>query len=258
MNFLHLELTSRCNKSCFMCGRRKMERDHPDLCDWGDMPFEMVERIAAQVPHDTVVQFHNNGDPLLYPRLGDALRLFPDQIKQFNTNGKLLMEKADEIIGILDVLTISVIQDDLEGDEQYGIVRRFLELKGRKRPHCVYRLLGAVDKSKRWGALPGSVAKRLLHVASGSRDYEKPVTVPEVGICLDLLNHLAIDRKGYVSLCVRFDPRQELVIGNIKNESLEYFWNSPKRLAWIDLHLKQRRDLLPGCRDCEYWGVPNS
>ncbi len=256
MNFIHLELTSRCNKSCAMCGRRKMEREYPDLCDWGDMPFEMVESIAAQVPYDTVIQFHNNGEPLLYPRLGDALRLFPDQIKQFNTNGKLLMEKADEIIDVLDVLTISVIPNDPEADAQFKVAWKFLEKKGLRRPRVVLRLLGKVDE-KRWGVFSGIICRRTLHLPDGSRDYEKPVTVPEIGICLDLLNHLAIDRKGYVSLCVRFDPKQDLVIGNIKDESLDYFWNSPKRLAWIDIHLKQRRDLLLGCRDCDYWGVPN-
>ncbi len=270
MNFIHLELTSRCNKGdgtpgsgCFMCGRRKMEREYPDLCDWGDMPFEMVEQIAAQVSFDTLIQFHNNGEPLLYPRLGDALRLFSDQIKQFNTNGKLLMEKADEIIGVLDVLTVSIIPNDPEWWEQWDIVSQFVCEKSDRKPAMVYRILDApvewtqnVTHAMRWDELPGTTCHRILHSPDGSRDYEKPVTVPEIGICLDLLNHLAIDRKGYVSMCVRFDPKGDLKLGNLDFMSLNDCWNSPKRLAWIDIHLKQRRDLLPGCRDCEYWGVP--
>lgn len=262
MNFIHLELTSRCNKGdgtpgsgCFMCGRRKMERTYPDLCDWGDMPFEMVEQIAAQVSPDTLIQFFDNGESLLYPRLGDALRLFPDQIKQLNTNGKLLMEKADEIIDNLDVLTISVIQDDPEGDAQFEVAKAFLRKKRGALPAVVTRFLGKVDE-ERWNNHVGLSARRVLHSPDGSRDYEKPVIIPEHGVCLDLLNHLAIDRYGNVSLCVRFDPKGDLRLGNIKHEPLNYFWRCQKREFYIDTHIKQRRDELPGCRDCHYYGCP--
>lgn len=128
-NFLHIELTSRCQKSCWMCGRRKMEREHPELCNWGDMPLEMVKWIASQVPRGTVVQLHNNGESTLYPDLGAALNLFSHCIRQFNTNAKLLMERADEIIGNLETLTISVIPKDPEAENQFEIVQKFLEKK---------------------------------------------------------------------------------------------------------------------------------
>ena len=136
---INLELTSRCNKGdgtpgsgCFMCGRRKMERDTPELCNWGDMPFGMVEDISYQVPSCIMVQLHNNGEPLMYDRLGDAIRLFRERgcYTGLDTNGKLLMEKADELIGNIDTLTISVIQDDPEGDEQYENILLFIDKKG--------------------------------------------------------------------------------------------------------------------------------
>jgi len=260
MNFLHLELTSRCNKACWMCGRRKMEREHPELCDWGDMPLDMVSDISFQVK-DSVVQFHNNGEPTLYPNLKTALLLFGGRgnIRQFNTNGKLLMEKADEIIGNLEILTISVIQDDPEAEAQYEIAKTFIEKKRSNRPVIVFRVLGQIPKlyRDRYKTLGGVRALRTLHIPEGSRCYEKLPSVPEIGICLDLLTHLAIDRKGDVSMCVRFDPARDLVLGNIQENTLDYFWHHPKRLAYIETHLKQGRSELPGCKDCDYWGVPN-
>jgi len=258
MNFLHLELTSRCNKACWMCGRRKMEREHPELCDWGDMPLDMVSDISFQV-QDSVVQFHNNGEPTLYPNLKTALLLFGGRgnIRQFNTNGKLLMEKADEIIGNLEILTISVIQDDPEAEAQYETVKTFIKKKGNRIPRQVYRLLGKVDES-RWQGLPGIIATRTLHSPEASRDYQKPVNIPEIGVCLDLLTHLAIDRRGDVSMCVRFDPARDLVLGNIKDHPLDSFWRHPKRQAYIETHLKQGRSELPGCKDCDYWGIASS
>lgn len=259
LNTVNIELTSRCNKSCAMCGRRKQEREHPELCDWGDMDIETVKIIHAQIPKNIVVQFHNNGEPLLYPYLGPVLKLFQGNIRQFNTNGKLLLDKADDIIGNLEVLTVSVIEKDTEGGEQYDTVSRFSEYlqktKGETRPTMVYRLLGKVDNPSRWEKLPGKVAKRILHSPDGSRNYKRAVTIPEIGICLDLLSHLAIDRYGNISMCVRFDPHGHLRIGHV-TEGLHSVWVSPKRKKYIEYHLMQKRNELPGCKDCHYWGVP--
>jgi len=261
-NFLNIELTSRCNKSCWMCGRRKMERNHPELCDWGDMPYEMVEEIASQLSGQNVIQFHNNGEALLYPRLGDALRIFRGHIRCFNTNGKLLLDKASEIIGNLETLTISVIENDPEGDAQYDAVQRFLDLKRERgaecKPRMVYRLLGDVDHRERWERLPGVIATRILHAPEGSRNYRKAPTVPEIGICLDLLTHMAIDRYGNISLCVRFDPHGYLRVGHVNTTGLDGAWNSEKRKFYVKQHIEGMRDKLPGCSECDYWGCPTS
>ncbi len=266
LSFSNIELTSRCNKSCWMCGRRKLEREYPELCNWGDMEYEMVEEIYKQLARNNytnlIIQYHNNGESLLYPELGKVLSLFKGYIRCFNTNGKLLMDRYGEIVDNLETLTISVIENDEEGDEQYEIVRKFLEIKGNKKPYMAYRLLGQISPSieSKWASLclshSGVIAKRILHNPMGSRDYEKKVTIPEIGICLDLLTHLAIDRFGNISLCVRFDPEGELRIGNIKEITLEKAWTSEKRRYYIGKHIEQKRSELPGCSRCEYFGVP--
>jgi len=70
---INIELTSRCNKSCHMCGRRKEEAQYPDIANnRGDMPFEMLERIESQIPPGVFIQLHNNGEPLLYPQFAGA------------------------------------------------------------------------------------------------------------------------------------------------------------------------------------------
>lgn len=223
---------------------------------WGDMDYEMVKYISEQVPSGIVVQLHNNGEPLLYPNLGYVLDLLRNNIRCFDTNAKLLVEKAEEIIGNLETLTISVIENDEEGDEQYEIVRKFLDKKGPRKPFMVYRLLGKVDHPERWEALPGIVAKRILHSPRGSFNYQKAPAIPEIGICFDLLAHLAINRFGHVSVCVRFDPEGQLIIGDLNKYSLEKIWNGSIRKYYIDCHLQGHRDWLKGCDKCEYWGVP--
>lgn len=253
---INIELSNRCNKNCWMCGRRKVERDFPELAlNYGDMDFNLIEKIAKQLPANIMVQLHNNGEALLYPRLGDAIRLFHRQITNIVTNGKLLVQKSEEIIDNLDTMAISIFEKDDEAEEQYGIVRKFLEIKGDRKPFTIFRLNGEVngDKYKKLGI----ICRRILHSPMGSFNYhKKKPTIPEVGMCLDFLNHLAIDRDGKASICVRFDPKGLGVIGDCSTQPLEEIWNCKLRMKWLESHKRGKRSDVPLCSYCEFWGVP--
>jgi len=254
---INVELTSRCNKNCWMCGRRMVERDYPELTlKYGDMDFGLVKKIAEQLPPNVVVQLHNNGESLLYPRFGEAVSLFNKQITNVVTNGKLVVEKADEIIDNLNTLTISIIENDPEVGEQYEIIERFLKIKRERKPYTILRLNGDVssERYKKFGLL---MATRILHSPMGSFNYKKRnPTIPEIGICLDFLHHLSINSEGRASICVRFDPKELGIIGDANKQSLEEIWNSPKRLEWLEYHKQGRRDRVPLCSYCHFWGVP--
>jgi radical SAM protein with 4Fe4S-binding SPASM domain len=254
---INVELTSRCNKSCWMCGRRKVEKDYPELAlEYGDMDFSLVERIARQLPPGIVVQLHNNGEALLYPRFGEAVGLFSGQITNIVTNGKLLVEKADEVIDNLDTLAVSVIENDPEADEQHAILEEFLKMKADRKPFTILRFNGDVDR-RRYEKFGLTAAARVIHSPLGSFNYEKKdPTVPEIGICLDFLHHLAINSKGEISICVRFDPKRLGVIGSAREQLLAEVWNGPKRMKWLEEHKRGRRDRVPLCSYCHFWGVP--
>lgn len=256
---INIELTSRCNKNCWMCGRRKIERDYPELAlDYGDMDLALVEDLARQLPPNIVVQLHNNGEALLYPRFGDALQLFTNQITNIVSNGKLLVEKADEIVGRLDTLAVSVIENDPEAEAQYEILETFLKIKGDRRPYTVLRINGAVDTG-RYEGLNLMMVKRVLHSPLGSFNYKQAnPTIPEIGICLDFLHHPAVNKAGLASICVRFDPKGLGVIGDTNRQSLKEIWNSPQRMEWLACHKTGRRNSVPLCSYCHFWGVPTS
>lgn len=255
---INIELTNKCNKKCWMCGRRKIEKDVEafNTIYNQEIDFFLLERIAYEIPRGIVVQLHNNGEPLIYNRFGDAVKLFHNQITNIVTNGKLLLEKKDEIIGHLDTMSISIFEKDVEAEEQYEIIDKFLELKGDTKPFTTLRLIGDVDRPK-YEKFNTQIITRILHVPMGSFNYQKKSpTIPEIGICLDFLNHLAINYNGDVSICVRFDPDKVGVIGNIKETPLDKIWNSEKRLAWKKLHVEGQRNNVPLCSKCEFWGVP--
>lgn len=270
---INVELTSRCVKKCAMCGRRKIEKEYPELANWGDMPIGMVRAIAEQIPRGVFVQLHNNGEPLLYPKLGEAIVLFSQCYTGLDTNGKLLIEKKYDL-SFLDTLTISVIQDDPEGEEQVNIVEKYLLILSGStslRPLVTFRLLGDVtirgpvyySLAKEYDC---KVARRVLHSPNGSRDYEKPVTIPETGVCQEMLHKLSIDRFGNVSPCVRFDPHGKNILRQLGERpvsrenpfstTLNDIWESVERQSWIQAHLEGRREDVPLCKDCHYWGIP--
>ncbi|MFA5117975.1 MAG: radical SAM/SPASM domain-containing protein [Candidatus Omnitrophota bacterium] len=259
LSCINVELTSRCNKKCWICGRRKVDKDHPELAlSYGDMDFALLRKISQQVPPDIVVQFHRDGEALLYPRFGEAVGLFKKQITNIVTNGKLIVEKASEIIGNLDTLSISVFEDDEEAQDQFALIKEFLKLKGDRKPFTTLRLIGNVSP-ERYAGLGALIIKRVLHAPLGSFNYrKKDPTIPEVGICWDFLHHLCVNREGKVSICVRFDPKGLGVIGNINGSSLEEIWNCEKRKEWLGFHKQGRRDKVPLCSYCHFWGVPTS
>ena len=89
-----VELTNRCNLRCAMCPMNKLGR--PDA----DMPWPLVEKVAADFKDNgiTVSWLHEMGDPLLYPRLAEAVDLFP--ACSVSTNAMLLDERIGrELVG---------------------------------------------------------------------------------------------------------------------------------------------------------------
>ena len=80
--------------------------------------------------------------------------------------------------------------------------------------------------------------------------------MPEIGICLEMLNHMVINRFGKVSICVRFDPKGLGIIGDAVVDPLLDIWNGPKRKEWVQYHIQGKRDKISLCSYCDFWGVP--
>lgn len=256
---INVELTSRCNKSCWMCGRRKREREYGDQ-GYGDIEFSLLETIASQCPSGLIVALHNNGEPLLYPRLHDAIKLFKDRgcHVYMVSNGKLLMEKRDDILYNLDQVSVSIIENDTDEERelQYDILRRFCASKSYfDKPLVVLRFVGDIDNIKQYDNLELHTVQRTIHRPEGSVGYRSKPMKPEFLVCWDLMSRLAINRYGAISLCVRFDPEGELILGNIKEMGLDQAWNSPKRLNTVNNMVCGKRIGFCG-EKCQFWGIP--
>lgn len=256
---INLELSSVCNKSCFMCGRRKRDKLYGDQ-NYGFMDFKIVKTIASQLPEGLFIALHNNGEGMLYPELASAIKVFKNQgcYTYMVSNGKLLMEKYNDIVNNLDCISISIIENEIPDEKkfQYETLIKFLEKKGSLKPLTILRYVGNIEDEEIYNKLNLPVVRRILHAPEGSFNYTKKPTIPEHGTCQDFLNRLAIDRYGYVSCCVRYDINGDLRLGKIPENTIDECWNSIKRKEMWKLHTSGKRCEIPFCNKCEYFGVP--
>jgi len=265
---IHIELSSICRKKCWMCGRRKLDKnEHSSKIPYGHMELNIIKKILNNIPRDSgiTIATHNNGESMESPYYGTAVKLFKDHgcFVYTVTNGQHLINKQKEIIDNLDSLSISIFENDDEQEKQLEIIKEFLKIKNERSPYTTLRLIGNVD-STLYEKLNCLIIKRLLHEPEGSFDYKtgingkiKTPTIPEHGVCLDFLNTLAIDIRGDVFCCVRFNPNKELLLGNIMRNTLLELWNCKKRVNMKDKHIHGKRSELKFCfESCDFYGVP--
>lgn len=112
-----VELTNRCNLRCSMCPMNKLGR--PDA----DMEWWLVEKVAADFKENglTVSWLHEMGDPLLYPRLPEAIDLFPGC--SVSTNAMLLDERMGKELVATSLRRIRLCIDTLN-PRVYPFIRR--------------------------------------------------------------------------------------------------------------------------------------
>jgi len=112
-----VELTNRCNLRCGMCPMNKLGR--PDA----DMPWWLVEKVAGEFARlgIRVKWLHEMGEPLLYPRLPEAIDLFPGCA--VSTNAMLLDEEMGRALLATSLQRIRLCVDTIN-PRVYPFIRR--------------------------------------------------------------------------------------------------------------------------------------
>lgn len=248
-NWISVELTSRCQKSCSFCGRAKARAEGMVT---GDMPMEIFDNIIHQFTGD-IIQFHRDGEPLLYHSLrevGEKCRRFTANIV---TNGILLWDKRDDLKDNFTSVTVSVFEEDAE---QFETVKKFKEYIGNSNPMIYVKFLGDYYNYE-YAKLGLKTLTRSIHNPEQDTDYLQSIPpIPEIGVCLDLLYKPSIDWQGNMYICNRIDPEGSGKLGNLNESTLNDLWFGQKRRDWLNSHLIGRREDVPLCSKCSYWGIP--
>lgn len=261
---INIELNSTCGKHthCAFCGHQD-PAVHPQRKD-GEMSKAMIADLAADLAplgKNLVVQFHRDGDPLSATYLGWALMAFAANTRSLVTHGDGLDRRATEIVGHCEAVTVSIFRGDPDRTRQWDSLNAFLALKGDRLPRVLLKIVGGMtdEEFTPYATLGLPVLSRRLHLPESNRRYaggQPPI--PEHGICVDLLSHPSVSWEGQVSLCNRLDTTGRGVIGSLTTQTLDAIWNGPLRHEILGHHLHGRRQAVPFCSTCTYYGVPAS
>ncbi|HVG22986.1 MAG TPA: radical SAM protein [Thermoanaerobaculia bacterium] len=105
-----LELTSKCNLRCGMCPLPVLRRPYED------MEWPLVEKAEREI-HGNGLKLkwlHEMGEPLLYARIDDAIRLFPEA--SLSTNGLVLTPEVGAKLLASPLKRIRICVDSIQPD----------------------------------------------------------------------------------------------------------------------------------------------
>ena len=255
-----LELTSKCNLRCGMCPLPVLRRPYEDM-DW-----PLVERAEREI-HGVGLRLkwlHEMGEPLLYARLDDAIRLFPEA--SVSTNGLLLTEEIGAKLLASPLKRLRICVDSInpavypqlrtggDFDKLVEVTRAFLrQAKG-------HPLRIEIQKMRSRVTLDESV-EDFRKMFPGARIIEKTCEALDVNEETDLhgkfygcvqgafFTWVVIFADGRVTHCC-YDAHGEQVLGDLKKQSLMEILDSP-RMAEMQAAF-ERRDFtnLPRCAEC--------
>ena len=260
-----LELTSKCNLRCGMCPLPVLRRPYEDM-DWA-----LVERAEKEI-HGLGLKLkwlHEMGEPLLYARLDDAIRLFPEA--SVSTNGLLLTEAVGEKLLATPLRRLRICLDTVDpeiyphlrtGGDWHRLVeltRAFLEqAKG-------HPLRIEIQKMRSSLTLHETVEdfRKLFELRRyrNARVVEKTCEALDVNEETDLhgkfhgcvqgafFNWIVIFADGRVTHCC-YDAHGDQVIGDLKTQSLREMIESERFDSMFRAFENRDFSALPRCGEC--------
>ncbi len=260
-----LELTSKCNLRCGMCPLPVLRRPYED------MVWPMVEKAEREI-HGAGLKLkwlHEMGEPLLYARIDDAIRLFPEA--SLSTNGLVLTQEIGARLLASPLKRIRICVDSVnpevypqlrtggDFDKLVVLTRAFLD-QAKGHPIRI-----EIQKMRSRLTLVETVEDfRVLFQLNryrNARVIEKTCEALDVNEETDLhgkfygcvqgafFTWVVIFADGRVTHCC-YDAHGDQVLGDLKTQSLHEILDSP-RFAVMQAAF-ERRDFtdLPRCAEC--------
>jgi len=260
-----VELTSRCNLRCSMCPMNHLRR--PEM----DMPWWLVEKVAADFrAHGLVVNWlHEMGDPLLFPRLAEAIDLFPGC--SVSTNAMLLDEGMGRELVETSLRRIRLCVDTVNA-QAYPLIRRggifdrvvanirtFLEVSKNSSMRVEIQRMITLDTAQ-------ETVRQFREFFQLDR-YPQAVVIEKTCEPLDTADETAMHESFYgcfqgypfkwfivladgrVTHCC-YDAHGEQPIGDMKTQTVQEILDSVTIDRYMDSFKAQDWKTLPRCGEC--------
>jgi len=261
---IDIELTNACNFRCVMCptGQRTVRRKT------GFMDYELFMEILCQVyTYNTPLRFIRWGEPMLYPKLQDAIvdtKTF-GLICHINTNGSLIdndwnrffVESCLDSIKFSFQGTSKVGYEFMRNSPDYaGLldrIRDLYELRESYSASAPFIQIGTTVTNETESdirAFIDSVDKFTDAVYVGkTRDLQTPSKPDQFCECPEVFDKLSVNWDGSVSACCG-DYDNYTIVGNLKEQSLKDIWTGKPMQEMRKMLLEYRHNENYLCARC--------
>lgn len=238
---LFLETTANCNLSCAYCPREKRKED---------MDYDLFKKIVNEASNYGPRSFslHLFGEPLLYPRIIDAIRYIKSKNKRhvvlLTTNGTLLNKFAKELHEV-DRVIWSYRKNNFDSNSlqllrKKGLVRLLIEETPK-------------EEFKKWSKFPRVEVKH-LHNYGGNIDVKK-WGIDNLPIARYPCYHLwlapAVRWNGEIVECCNISKSGTEVLGTYGTTTIGDVWRGEKLMKLREAH---KKGVYPGaCNKCTSW-----
>ena len=259
---IYLELTNECNLACPFC--LKSQRS---LCSLDLVTVEKVMRESRGFCD--YFYFHVQGEPLLYPKLPEALALAEKyQINiQLVTNGTLLAEKQEMLLQAKALRKVAVslpglfLVSDLA--EKLKILEQFIDAATKKDLYVELRVWAAKDRriidylEKTFGkTVVGNENMKIREKLYLS--FKRAYNWPNLNALIERHQHYCIAPRlmicilsdGTITPCC-LDVNGQINLGNIKELTLKEAWASARNQSIIR-GFQDNKVIELLCKHCDY------
>ena len=260
-----LELTSKCNLRCGMCPLPVLRRPYED------MEWPLVEKAEREI-HGLGLKLkwlHEMGEPLLYSRIDDAIRLFPEA--SLSTNGLVLTPEIGAKLLATPLKRIRICVDSVnpkvypqlrtggDFDKLVDLTRKFLvQAKGAplrieiQKMRSRLTLEETTDDFKRVFDLKQFRNARVIEKTCEALDVNEETDLHgKFYGCVQgaFFTWVVVFADGRVTHCC-YDAHGDQVMGDLRTQSLREIIDGDRFATMQDAF--DRRDFtnLPRCGEC--------
>ena len=260
-----LELTSKCNLRCGMCPLPVLRRPYED------MEWPLVEKAEREI-HGMGLRLkwlHEMGEPLLYSRIDDAIRLFPEA--SLSTNGLVLTEEVGAKLLASPLKRIRICVDSIDPkvypqlrtggdfDRLVTLTNAFLK---QAKGHPIRIEIQKMRSRLTQGETVDDFRKLFdLRQFRNARVIEKTCEALDVNEETDLhgkfygcvqgafFTWVVVFADGRVTHCC-YDAHGDQVLGDLKTQSLREIIESDRMATMQDAFNRRDFSNLPRCGEC--------
>lgn len=280
---LEMEITNHCNFHCLMCktGTGTCLRER------GYMSMKVFQKILDEVDgRDIAIKFVGQGEPMLHPQAIEMVHAAAECgiTCHLTTNGSFLTKQNTEdwIRSGLASIKFSFQGVDAKGyqelrqredfEDLYQRIASLYKMRGERIHPFISVCTSITDETpeqvqdfrERFSPIcdqveVGFTTLEFIDVEriQNHQSKEKFLQIREKQMlnkvrypcCNQVFDILAVHWNGDVTACCA-DADHEMVLGNLSEHSLEYFWNCEREQQFREILGRGDYDSLPLCRHC--------